>query len=124
MGVEWNIPARTSAHERADARNEPHYHNYYSLFIFGHVAVHLRVTRLPFFRRAPLRPCASTPAPRYEEQLAPPWRPELSGEADTRYFRVLSRLIDADTAGEVEGEAVKLFRRIEDDEKKLPPPLD
>jgi hypothetical protein len=35
---------------------------------------------------------------------------------------VLPRLLDADTAGEVEGEALRLFRKIEEGEKMLPPP--
>ena len=60
----------------------------------------------------------------YEQQVVPPWVPELTGEADCKYFNVLSRLIDADTAGEVEGEALRLFRKIDDGEKKLPPPRD
>jgi len=60
----------------------------------------------------------------YEQQVVPPWVPELSGEADCRYFKVISRMIDVDTAGEVEGEALKMFRRIEEGEKKLPPPMD
>mmetsp|Transcript_34685 Transcript_34685/g.78423 ORF Transcript_34685/g.78423 Transcript_34685/m.78423 type:complete len:401 (-) Transcript_34685:287-1489(-) len=60
----------------------------------------------------------------YEGQVAPPWVPQVSGEADCRYFKVISRMIDVDTAGEVEGEALKMFRRIEEGEKKLPPPMD
>lgn len=60
----------------------------------------------------------------YEQQVSPPWEPELSGEADCRYLRVLSRMIDVDTAGEVEGEALKMFKAIEDGERMLPPPID
>ena len=56
-------------------------------------------------------------------QVAPPWTPELSGEADCRHFPGMSRMIEVDSAGEVEGEALRLFRKIEDGEKKLPPPL-
>lgn len=59
----------------------------------------------------------------YNEQVVPPWVPELSGEADCRYLNVMSRLIDVDTAGEVEGVALKMFRDIDEGEKMLPPPL-
>jgi serine/threonine protein kinase len=60
----------------------------------------------------------------YEQQIVPPWVPELSGEADCRYLKVLSRMIDVDTAGEVEGEALKMFRAIDEGERRLPPPTD
>mmetsp|Transcript_21791 Transcript_21791/g.44759 ORF Transcript_21791/g.44759 Transcript_21791/m.44759 type:complete len:397 (+) Transcript_21791:149-1339(+) len=60
----------------------------------------------------------------YEQQMVPPWTPTLSGDADCRHFRVLSRMIDVDTSGEVEGEALRMFRKIEEGEKKLPPPLE
>lgn len=58
----------------------------------------------------------------YEQQVVPPWVPELSGDADCRYFNVLPRLIEGDSAADVEGEALRLFRKIEESEKKLPPP--
>jgi len=58
----------------------------------------------------------------YEQQIKPPWVPEVRGDADTSHFHVLSRLIETDTASEVTGEALKLFRHIEEEEKRLPPP--
>jgi serine/threonine protein kinase len=58
----------------------------------------------------------------HEQQVKPPWVPEVRGDADTSHFHVLSRLIETDAAGEVAGEALKLFRHIDEEEKKLPPP--
>jgi hypothetical protein len=53
-----------------------------------------------------------------EEQCVPPWVPKLAGDDDTRHFRPITKAFDEDTGGEVEGEAVKLFKKIADGEKK------
>ena len=48
----------------------------------------------------------------------PPWVPKLSGDDDTRHFRPITKAFGEDGGGEVEGEAVKLFKKIADIEKK------
>lgn len=62
------------------------------------------------------RPCS------YVAQLVPPWSPTLGGDADTRYFRLPPRTVEMDNATEVEGEALRMFRAIEDGERRLPAP--
>ena len=55
-----------------------------------------------------------------EEQCIPPWIPKVAGEEDTRHFRPITKPPDQDTGDEVEGEAVKLFKKIALGEKTLP----
>ena len=54
-----------------------------------------------------------------EEQCVPPWVPKLAGDADLRHFKPVTKMVGQDDAGEVEGEATKLFKKIADGERSL-----